>query len=127
MGRHVVKREDSAEDAEATDAVENDAARSRVVGGGASGMPVDPNVESKVIHGLSNVMPAEAREGSPPETPRKMYEVIAAPAQVVYEGCVMKVAVGKVYPEHSVDLDLLRRQGVRFRELTEAAAAMPTS
>ena len=119
MARHIVKR-DGATSSESKEP-EHQEIKPSVVLGGASGEP-DPNLASTRIHGLLDVAPA--KEEPHLSKPAKRYQVVSGPDSVMYDGCRTPMRVGKVYTENTVDLDLLRKQGVEFRELDEPEVEM---
>lgn len=90
--------------------------------GGTSGAPPDPNPPCTRIAGIDDVTPA--RDLPDPVTPlRRMYRVAKSPEMVVYAGGRVRMPVGKLYPEGTVDFDVLQRQGVVFEEVATPGGA----
>jgi hypothetical protein len=86
--------------------------------GGASGEPgtLDPNPASTVIHGIQQVAPAPVEMG--PAKPPRQFRVVGVPqsGMIMWGGALTRIQMGKTYPENAVDLDYLRKQGVKFEE-----------
>ena len=115
MARHVVRTR-----AESTDKVEGTAVADVVtMPGGAAGVPDDPNPRSTVIHGIDDIAPARPEPDEDRKRLPRQFRVIGGPAEVLYDGGRVRMVPGKVYTENSVDLDLLRRQGVQLQEVME--------
>jgi hypothetical protein len=89
--------------------------------GGTSGQPDDPNPRATRIHGKDDVAPQAVREERP-EVKVKQFRVTGGPPMVMYMGQSCRMVHGKIVNETSVDIDLLRRQGVVLEELKEEAA-----
>jgi hypothetical protein len=129
MPRHVVRRDGSTNtsDEMVKTPVEHGAKHSDgsnvaapAMMGGTPGMPEDPNVPLTQI-GRDIVPAKEFKENGPPKVQRK-FQIISGPFAVLYGGVMTKIIPGKVYTEGTVDLDLLRSQGVKIEEITEPAA-----
>lgn len=118
MARHVVKQRADSSEASSESVVDQP-----TMPGGASGMPVDPNPQSTIFHGIDDIAPA--RSVDDPERNRlpKQYRVVGGPEQVMYDGQKIRMIAGKIYSENAVDLDLLRRQGVQLEEIKQEVAA----
>jgi hypothetical protein len=118
MARHVVRTR--AEGAEKTETVRDGvAADLAAMPGGATGVPDDPNMRSTVIHGIDDIAPAKPELDEDRKRLPRQFRVTGGPAEVLYDGGRVRMIPGKVYTENSVDLDLLRRQGVQLQEVTE--------
>lgn len=120
MARNVVKR-GTAPAPEGAKSDEGQALDKAPMQGGSPGELDDPNPKSDVIHGLNDVAPAREHRATE-HVPQKRYMVVGGPDSVMYEGARVRMNHGKVYNEGSVDLDVLRRQGVQLKELDEDAA-----
>lgn len=95
--------------------------------GGSSGVPDDPNLQSteiggpKVREGLK--VEKAPKEDEAPAVERRFRVVGGANPdekgrfRVMYDGMPSHVAMGKEYSEHQVDLDHLRKQGIRLEEI----------
>jgi hypothetical protein len=86
--------------------------------GGTSGMLDDPNTPMAQI-GREIVPAREQKETA--RVPQRRFQVISGPFQVLYGGVMTKMIPGKVYNEGTVDLDLLRSQGVKLEEIVDQA------
>jgi hypothetical protein len=90
--------------------------------------PESPPMEaSDVIHGLvppardDAFDPPEAHheEGAPPAARARKYLVVGGPDSVMYESQRVRMILGKVVCDATVDVELLARQGVKLQEITE--------
>jgi hypothetical protein len=104
--------------------------------GGAGGDPgtLDPNPALTTIRGIQQVAPAPEQHEDSNEQPPRWFRVVgvAGPtdfmtgrgiswAMVMWEGSLTRILVGKTYPENAVDLDFLRKQGIKFEEVEQSA------
>ena len=89
--------------------------------GGTSGMLDDPNIPLTQIG--REIVPAKDL-GEHAHVRQRKFQVISGPFAVLYGGVMTRMIPGKVYNEGTVDLDLLRSQGVKLEEIVEPAAAL---
>lgn len=113
MARNVVKR-DAVE--QHTDAVPTK--HMAPMEGGTSGAPDEPMVQQYGGPKIAPAHPAPVHDGPA----RRHYRVTSSRGSVMYDGQRVGVPVGKIFPEHSVDLDRLRGQGVVLVEVDAAGA-----
>ena len=71
---------------------------------------------AQLVDGIIQDIAAE-EEKPDPRTRRqnRRYRVTGGPSSVMYNGQRIGVTLGKIFVEHSVDLDHLRRQGVQLQ------------
>lgn len=113
MGRHVVKRGTSTEPQKAEVA----SADKAPILGGASGIPTDPNPQSTMIHGLGGIAPAREEVQRVDKIARKYRVTNPQGIRVIYGGQAMTLQPGKEFSDACTDIELLKKQGVKFEEL----------
>lgn len=97
--------------------------------GGSPGIPDDPNPMAMAVGGPKVNPPVKAPEPRV-EQPARRFKVIDGPGRAdvnggfraMYGGALTTVRLGSVYSEHQMDLDALRNQGFKFKELAAPVA-----
>jgi hypothetical protein len=88
--------------------------------GGAPGIVHVSETLNPPVLTIPGMKPPPRAVKEDPKAPKpKRYVVKGGPDHVIYGGVKVPMRHGKVYTEHTVDLDLLRRQGCIIEELVD--------
>jgi hypothetical protein len=85
--------------------------------------PEAPAEAPLVVDGIAQD-PEPAVDAPPEQKMNRRYRVVGGPSSVMYNGQRINVTPGKVFVEHSVDLEHLRSQGIQLQLIAEVTSVM---
>ena len=77
-----------------------------------------------VVDGVAQDLVPADEPASRVQKMNRQYRVVGGPTAVMYNGQRINVTPGKIFTEHSVDLELLRSQGIVLQLVPETTSVM---